>query len=92
MKNNKMGDCRTKPRNVEWLPNCALGKVKSKVRGVKECLKTWPQQAWTVVDAKKEVPQPTSPSLVSSPHPFDFRLLGFGSPSTNFTFGCLGQH
>jgi hypothetical protein len=42
MKNNKMGDCRTKPRNVEWLPNCALGKVKSKVREVKECLKTWP--------------------------------------------------
>jgi hypothetical protein len=40
---------------------------------------------------QKEVPQATSPSLVSSPHPFDFRLLGFGSSSTNFLFDCLGQ-
>ena len=41
---------------------------------------------------QKEVPRATCPCLVSSPHPFDFRLLGLGSSSTNFTFGCLGQH
>ena len=27
---------------------------------------------------QKQVPQATSPSLVSSPRPFDFRLLGLG--------------
>jgi hypothetical protein len=41
---------------------------------------------------QKEVPQATSPSLVSSPRPFDFRLLGLGSSSTNFLFDCLGQY
>jgi hypothetical protein len=40
---------------------------------------------------QKEVPQATSPSLVSSPRPLDLRLLGLGSSSTNFLFDCLGQ-
>jgi hypothetical protein len=66
--------------------------MKFLVREVEESLKVWAQSAWMVPDTKKEVPQATSPSLVSSPRPFDFRLLGLGSSSTNFLFDCLGQY
>jgi hypothetical protein len=53
--------------------------------------KTCPQEARIVVDGTKKVSQATSPSLVSSPRPFGFRLLSLGSSSTNFPFGCSGQ-